>query len=339
MKRPVFNKQKSDEVITEKPQLRKNQRIYALTAMVLIYIFFSIFGRNFFTVQTAINILDASYYIGFLAIGVTFVIITGGIDLSIGTVAMCSVMVGGVAWSRWGVPFWIALLIVLITGALFGLFNGVLVSKLKLPPFIATLGTMMIAIGVSSIVSNVQTINFPGRNTPDGWYRSIFSKLQLNNGTMIPTGAIVLAAVLLVSHIVLTKTRVGRYTFAIGSNEEAVRLSGVNVVFWKAIPYVISGLCAGFAGIAYAATYTTIMPGAGQGFELDAIAGVVIGGTSLSGGVGSVFGTTIGVFIMSILRIGLPSMDLQPHYQRLMTGIVVIIAVLMDISQQKKKGR
>ena len=155
---------------------------------------------------------------------------------------------------------------------------------------------------------------------------------------MVPTGALVLAAVLFVTHIILTRTKIGRYTFAIGSNEEAVRLSGVNVTFWKAIPYVISGLCAGFAGIAYAATYTTIMPGAGQGFELDAIAGVVIGGTSLSGGVGSVFGTTIGVFIMSILRVGLPSMNLQPHYQRLMTGIVVIIAVLMDISQQKKRG-
>jgi len=196
---------------------------------------------------------------------------------------------------------------------------------------------MMISLGISSIVSKVQTVNFPSRTSEEGWFKAVFSKAQLPSGAMLPTGAILLLAVLLIAFVVLNKTKVGRYTFAIGSNEEAVRLSGVNVVFWKTIPYIISGLCAGMAGIVYASTYTTIVPGAGQGFELDAIAGVVIGGTSLSGGVGSVFGTLIGVMIMSILRIGLPSMDLQPHYQKLFTGIVVIIAVLMDISQQKKR--
>jgi len=332
----LMKKQGSGEELSKKP-LAGNQRLYALVAMVLIYILFSIFGRNFLSFETAVNILDASYYIGFLAIGVTFVIITGGIDLSIGTVAMCSAMIGGVAWDRWGLPFIAGLVIILVSGALFGLLNGVLVSRLKLPPFIATLGTMMVSLGISSIVSKVQTVNFPSRTSEEGWFKSVFSKAQLSNGTMIPTGAILLLAVLLIAFVILNKTKIGRYTFAIGSNEEAVRLSGVNVVFWKTIPYVISGLCAGLAGIAYASTYTTVVPGAGQGFELDAIAGVVIGGTSLSGGVGSVFGTLIGVMIMSILRIGLPSMDLQPHYQKLFTGIVVIIAVLMDISQQKKR--
>ena len=322
---------------TGKNALAGNQRMYALIAMILIYVLFAFFGRNFFSFETAVNILDASYYIGFLAIGVTFVIITGGIDLSIGTVAMCSAMIGGVAWDKWGLPFIAGLVIILVSGALFGLMNGLLVSRLKLPPFIATLGTMMVSLGISSIVSKVQTVNFPSRTSEEGWFKSVFSKAQLSSGAMIPTGAILLAAVLLIAFVVLNKTKVGRYTFAIGSNEEAVRLSGVNVVFWKTIPYIISGLCAGLAGIAYASTYTTVVPGAGQGFELDAIAGVVIGGTSLSGGVGSVFGTLIGVMIMSILRIGLPSMDLQPHYQKLFTGIVVIIAVLMDISQQKKR--
>jgi ribose transport system permease protein len=331
-----MKKQGAGEELSKKP-LAGNQRLYALVAMVLIYILFSIFGRNFLSFETAVNILDASYYIGFLAIGVTFVIITGGIDLSIGTVAMCSAMIGGVAWDRWGLPFIAGLVIILVSGALFGLLNGVLVSRLKLPPFIATLGTMMVSLGISSIVSKVQTVNFPSRTSEEGWFKSVFSKAQLSNGTMLPTGAILLLAVLLIAFVILNKTKIGRYTFAVGSNEEAVRLSGVNVVFWKTIPYVISGLCAGLAGIAYASTYTTVVPGAGQGFELDAIAGVVIGGTSLSGGVGSVFGTLIGVMIMSILRIGLPSMDLQPHYQKLFTGIVVIIAVLMDISQQKKR--
>jgi len=331
MKKPTTGEE------TGKHALAGNQRLYALVAMILIYALFAVFGRNFFSFETAVNILDASYYIGFLAIGVTFVIITGGIDLSIGTVAMCSAMIGGVAWEKWGLPFIAGLVIILVSGALFGLLNGFLVSRLKLPPFIATLGTMMISLGISSIVSKVQTVNFPSRTSEEGWFKSVFSKVQLPSGAMLPTGAILLLAVLLIAFVVLNKTKVGRYTFAIGSNEEAVRLSGVNVVFWKTIPYIISGLCAGMAGIAYASTYTTVVPGAGQGFELDAIAGVVIGGTSLSGGVGSVFGTLIGVMIMSILRIGLPSMDLQPHYQKLFTGIVVIIAVLMDISQQKKR--
>jgi ribose transport system permease protein len=321
----------------EKRPRKVNQRVYALAALVLIYILFSFFGRNFLSYETLINILDASYYIGFLAIGVTFVIITGGIDLSLGTVAMCSAMIGGVAWDRWGVPFWLGLVIIVVSGALFGLMNGLFVSRLKLPPFIATLGTMMISLGISSIVSKVQTVNFPARTSEEGWFKSVFSKIQMESGVMIPTGAFLLALTLLISFIILNKTKIGRYTFAIGSNEEAVRLSGVNVVYWKTIPYIISGTCAGLSGIFYAATYTTVVPGAGQGFELDAIAGVVIGGTSLSGGVGSVLGTLIGVMIMSVLRIGLPSMDLQPHYQKLFTGIVVIIAVLMDISQQKKR--
>jgi ribose transport system permease protein len=333
----VLSKKHATGEETGKHALAGNQRLYALVAMILIYALFAIFGRNFLSFETAVNILDASYYIGFLAIGVTFVIITGGIDLSIGTVAMCSAMIGGVAWDKWGLPFIASLVIILVSGALFGLLNGILVARLKLPPFIATLGTMMISLGISSIVSKVQTVNFPSRTSEEGWFKAVFSKAQLPSGAMLPTGAILLLAVLLIAFVVLNKTKVGRYTFAIGSNEEAVRLSGVNVVFWKTIPYIISGLCAGMAGIVYASTYTTIVPGAGQGFELDAIAGVVIGGTSLSGGVGSVFGTLIGVMIMSILRIGLPSMDLQPHYQKLFTGIVVIIAVLMDISQQKKR--
>lgn len=323
--------------IPDKTRFKPSQRIFALIALVVIYVFFAIFGRNFLSIESLINILDASYYIGFLAIGITFVIITGGIDLSIGTVAMCSAMIGGVAWSKWGLPFWAGLIIILVSGAVFGLMNGTLVARLKLPPFIATLGIQMISLAISSIVSKVQTINFPSRASAEGWYKTVFSKVQMESGTYLPTGAILLVVVLLIAHVVLNNTKIGRYTFAIGSNEEAVRLSGVNVTFWKTIPYVFAGFCAGLAGIAYAATYTTVVPGSGGGFELDAIAGAVIGGTSLSGGVGSVMGTLIGVFIMSVLRTGLPSMDLQPHYQKLFTGIVVIIAVLMDISNQKKR--
>jgi len=310
-------------------------KFLAPAALVILYIFFGIFGRNFFSYTTLVNILDASYYIGFIAIGVTFVIITGGIDLSCGTVMMCAAIIGGTAYKTWGWPMWLSLILIMVVATAFGLFNGVMVSRLKLPPFIATLGTMMISMGVGSIVSNVRSATFPTREEADGWFKSIFKYID-SDRTSIPTGALVLFGMAFIAFIILQKTKMGRYIFAVGSNKEAARLSGVNVQRWEMMAYVISGIMAGLGGIAFAAVFTTVMPARGQGFELYAIAGAVIGGTSLSGGVGSVFGTMIGVFIMSVLRAGLPSMDLQAHYQTFFTGIVVIGAVLLDIYRNTK---
>ena len=311
------------------------QKMLAPLALVLIYLFFGFFGRNFFTYTMLVNILDASYYIGFLSLGVTFVIITGGIDLSVGTVAMCAAIVGGTAFRTWGWAMAPSLLLIMGVAIAFGIFNGLMVAKLKLPPFIATLGTMMISMGVGSIVSNVRSAAFPPRTDASGWFRDIF-KIITPERTSIPTGALVLFGVTIIFHIILTRTRMGRYIFAIGSNKEAARLSGVSVDRWEMAAYIISGFAAGISGVAFAAIYTTVMPAQGQGFELFAIAGAVIGGTSLSGGVGSVFGTLIGVFIMAVLRSGLPSMNLQAHYQTFFTGVVVIGAVLLDIYRNKK---
>ncbi|OQX28835.1 MAG: ABC transporter permease [Spirochaeta sp. LUC14_002_19_P3] len=311
------------------------QKFLAPAALVIIYIFFGIFGRNFFSYSSLINILDASYYIGFLAMGVTFVIITGGIDLSCGTVMMCASIIGGTAYKSWGWPMWLALIAIMAIAIGFGFFNGLMVSRLRLPPFIATLGTMMISMGIGSIVSNVRSATFPTRSEADGWFKSIFKYLSEDNEA-VPTGFIVLIVVASIAALILTKTKMGRYIFAVGSNKEAARLSGVNVKLWEMMAYVVSGVMAGIGGIAFAAVYTTVMPAQGQGFELYAIAGAVVGGTSLSGGIGSVFGTLIGVYIMSVLRVGLPSMDLQAHYQTFFTGVVVIGAVLLDIYRNKK---
>lgn len=311
------------------------QKLMAPAALVILYIFFGMFGRNFFSYSTLVNIFDASYYIGFIAIGVTFVIITGGIDLSVGTVMMCAAIVGGTAYKTWGWAMAPSLLLILIVGLLFGLFNGLMVSRLKLPPFIATLGTMMISMGVGSIVSNVRSATFPTRAGADGWFKNFF-KYITEDYFSIPTGAIVLFLVAFIAFIVLTKTKMGRYIFAIGSNKEAARLSGINVKKWEMMAYVTSGISAGIGGIAFPAVYTTVMPAQGQGFELYAIAAAVIGGTSLSGGIGTVFGTLIGVYIIAVLRTGLPSMDLQSHYQTFFTGVVVIGAVLLDIYRNKK---
>ena len=301
------------------------QSLLAPAALVILYIFFAIFGKNFFSTYTLKTILESSYYVGFMAFGVTFVIITGGIDLSIGTVMMCAAMVGGVAYTTWGWPLWLALACIPLVGVVFGLGNGYMVAKLKLPPFIATLGTMLVSQGFGAIISNVRTQNFPTVGTTDGWFKEIFYR----SGSF-PIGAVYLIAAFLIALFLLNKTRFGRYTFAIGSNEEASRLSGVTVDRWKILVYTVCGLFAGIAGIFYAATYTTILPGGGNGQELNAIAGVVIGGTSMSGGSGTMIGTLIGVFIMSTLKAGLASIGLQAHYQTFITGFVVIGAVLLD---------
>jgi len=310
------------------------QKLLAPAALVILYIFFAIFGRNFFDTYTLKTILESSYYIGFLAFGVTFVIITGGIDLSIGTVMMCAAIVGGVAYRTWGLPLWGALILVPLVGLGFGTINGLLVTKLRLPPFIATLGMMLISQGFGSIVSRVQTQRYPTIGTEDEWFKNVFFR-----SGQFPIGVVYLIVAFLIAAFLLNKTRFGRYTFAVGSNEEAARLSGVKVDNWKILAYAVCGLFAGFAGIFYAGTYTTVIPGTGNGEELNAIAGVVIGGTSMSGGAGTMVGTLIGVFIMATLKRGLASMGLQSHWQTFFTGFVVIAAVLLDNARRDAATR
>lgn len=303
-------------------------------ALVILYVFFGIFGRNYFSYPTLVNIINAAYYIGFISMGVTFVIISGGIDLSIGTVMMCAAIIGGTVLKR-GWPMVPSLLLIIVVGVAFGLFNGFMVSRLKMPPFIVTLGTMMISMGVGSIFANVQSATFPIRGLQGGWFKDLFLYLD-SEGRGFPTGALLLAAVAVVCHILLTNTKLGRYTYAIGSNMEAARLSGVDVKKWQLLVYVIAGATAGIGGISYAAIYTTVLPAQGQGFELYAIAAAVIGGTSLSGGIGTIWGTIIGVFIMSVLSTGLPSLNLEAHYQTFFTGVIVIGAVLLDMYRTRK---
>ena len=301
------------------------QKLLAPAVLVVLYTCFAIFGKNFFSVSTLKNILESAYYTGLMSFGITFVIITGGIDLSIGTNLMCSAVVGGVAFSMWGWPLWLALCLVPLTGLVFGVLNGVLVAKAKLPPFIATLGMMLVTQGFGSIVSRVQTQRYPTIGTENEWFKTVF--FRTGN---FPTGALYLLAAFLIAAFLLNKTRFGRYVYAIGSNEEATRLSGVNVSKYKMLAYMVCGLFSGLGAILFASTYTTATPGTGNGFETYAIAAVIIGGTSMAGGSGTMVGTLIGIFIMAVLRAGLSSMGLQSHWQTFFTGVVVIGAVLMD---------
>lgn len=315
------------------------QQFVVVLALMLICLAFSVMTDKFLQASTFTNIVKSCYYIAFMAIGVTFVISTGGIDLSIGTVAICSALIGGTLMEK-GLPMVLVLVVILLVGLCFGLFNGFLVAKLGLPAFIATLGTMMISRGLGSIVSKTKTITFPQGEQSGAWFRELF--LITKDGGFLPknfpTGFILLAILGVLTTIILTKTKVGRYILAMGSNKEATRLSGVKVAKYEIIAYALSGTFAALAGIAYVAVYATAQPNTGNGFELDAIAGVVIGGTSLAGGVGSIFGTIIGVFIMAVLKIGFPYIGVQSHYQLFITGFILIFAVFMDIINRKRKG-
>lgn len=316
-----------------------NQQAVVVAALVVICMAFSMMTVKFMQPTTFTNIAKSAYYVAFLAIGVTFVISTGGIDLSIGTVAICSALIGGTLMEN-GAPMIVVILVILLTGCIFGLINGLMVSKLELPAFIATLGTMMISRGLGSIVSKTKTISFPQGDAPGAWFRELFM-ITKDGGILpknFPTSFLLLALCAIIMSIVLNKTQVGRYILSIGSNKEATRLSGIDVEKYETIAYVISGFFAALAGIAYVAVFSTAQPNTGNGFELDAIAGVVIGGTSLSGGVGSIFGTIIGVFIMTVLKIGFPYIGVQSHYQLFITGIILVFAVYMDILNRKRKG-
>ena len=313
------------------------QKLLAPMVMVLLYIFFSIFGVNFFSVESLVNVLNASYFIGFMALGVTFVIITGGIDLSLGTTMICGMLIGGMA-QNWGWSIWASLALGVTVSTLIGLLNGVMIAYLKLPPFIATLGTQMMGMGFGAIITKVTTMRYT-----DQVFKRLFYKLG-NEETMgvlkgFPVGIFWLAGVFVIAWVVLNRTKFGRYTFAMGSNFEAARLSGIKTKYWLTMVYTLCGFFCGLAGIFFAAVYTTMIPSTGNGLELLAIAGVVIGGTSMSGGTGSLTGTIIGVFTMSILRTGLMSMGLQGQWQTFMTGAVVIGAVLLDQYRVKRSNQ
>ena len=324
---------------TEKQGLKIDmQKVLAPAALVILYILFAIVGENFFTWDTAENILQSAYYIGFMAFGVTFIIITGGIDLSLGTVMMCSALIGAYSFNAWGLPLGVGVVITLAVAMFFGLMNGLMVAKLGLPPFIATLGSQMVSMGIGSIITKVQAQTWPAASAEvGGWFKKALVRTKVFDA--IPIGAIWLAVFFVIACLILHKSKFGRYLYAIGSNEEAARLSGINTANWKIGAYVLSGFFIGMAALFYAAVYSTITPGTGAGQEMHGITGVVVGGTSMAGGSGTMVGTLIGVFIMSVIKNGLPACGLQAPWQNFFTGLVVIGAVLLDIQRTKAAAK
>lgn len=317
----------------------RSQQFIAFAAMIILYIVFFIASPNFRSVNVITSILNSAYYLAFLGIGVTFVIATGGIDLSLGTVMGCSALLGGRLFSVHGYPIWVAILGAIVVAVAFNAINGYLIAYIGLPAFVATLGTQMMASGFGQIVSKLQKTNWPSRaSDPGGSFKNAFQVSVQREGARnmnVPTGLIMLFIFILIMSVVLNKTKSGRYILSLGSNYEATRLSGVNVKKYQFRAYLINGVFVGLAAVAYAAIYTSITAGFGAGQEVNAIAGAVIGGTSLTGGIASIWGTLFGVMMMSILKAGLPKIGLASQWQLFITGVIILVAVIIDVRRNK----
>ena len=313
------------------------QRLLAFGALILIIVVFSLASPNFLQFDNVVGILLATTVTGVLALGVTFVIITGGIDLSIGTVMTLSAVMTAIFLTEWHLPIPLGIVAGLATGALAGLVNGIFIAKLKIPSFIATLGMLNVAKGLALVISGLRPIYF--NDTPAFNQAAMGSVVSaVVPGLDVPNIVLVFFGAAILASLVLSKTILGRYTFALGSNEEAARLSGVSVDAWKMAVYTLAGLFSGLAGVLIGARLNSAQPSLGQGYELDAIAAAVIGGTSLSGGEGSILGTVIGAFIISTLTNGLRIMSVPQEWQTVVTGGIVIIAVYLDIVRRRRQA-
>ena len=313
------------------------QKLWAFASLIVLVAGFSLASPNFFQVSNIMAILQATSVNGVLAVGVTLIIITGGIDLSIGTLmTFCAVMTGVVlTWA--GMPLLLGVLTSIATGALCGLISGTFVAKMKIPPFIATLGMMLMLKGLSLIVTGTKPIYF---NDTPGFSEIAQGSLigRIVPAFPVPNGVLILFIVSAAVAWILGRTVLGRYTFALGSNEEAVRLSGVNTDAWKMAIYALAGGICGIAGLLIASRLNSAQPALGLGYELEAIAAVVIGGTSLAGGRGTILGTLIGALIMSVLTNGLRVMSVAPEWQTVVTGAIIVAAVYADQLRRGKAG-
>jgi ribose transport system permease protein len=306
------------------------QKFLAFGGLIILLIVFSLASPFFLTPDNIGGILLATAVNGILALGVTFVIINGGIDLSVGTVMTFSAVMTAQVMIIWQQPVLVGIVAGLITGALCGTANGLMVTKMKIPPFVATLGMLYITKGLSLVVAQLRPIYF--NDAP------LFNQVAMSSvlGSIIPALDPVKNVVLVffgaaaVAAFILGKTVLGRYTFALGSNIEATRLSGVNVDRWQTAVFMLCGLFAGLAGVVIGARLNSAQPALGAGYELDAIAAAVIGGTSLSGGEGSILGTIIGALFIATLANGLRVLGVQQEWQIVVTGTVLVFAVFLD---------
>jgi ribose/xylose/arabinose/galactoside ABC-type transport system permease subunit len=299
---------------------QRGRQLGTLAGLALLVILLTVLSPHFLTVSNLMNVLEQTSINAVIAVGMTFVILSGGIDLSVGSLVALSGVALAAALQA-GAPLPVALLAGLATGAAAGLVNGLLITRGKLPAFIATLGMMSVARGLTLFVTD-------GR--PISGFEAGFRTLATGRVFGIPASVLLAGALYIGAHLVLTRTRFGLYVYAIGGNEEATRLSGVPVRLHKTMIYAVAGLASAVAAVILTARLNSAQPIAGMMYELDAIAATVIGGTSLMGGEGSLAGTLVGALIMGVLRNGLNLLGVSSFVQQIVIGAVIIGAVLVD---------
>ncbi|WNX85598.1 ABC transporter permease [Agathobaculum sp. NTUH-O15-33] len=306
-------------------KLKRVNGLGALFPLAVICIFLCLFTGSFAQSNNIMQVLRQAAVYAIMGIGMTFVIITGGIDLSQGSVLAFCCVLAGMTINATG-NMWLGMAVSLLAGALAGLINGVVIAYVRIPAFIMTLGTMFIFRGVTlwmtnstQIAVNHQTFKFIGQ----GFFLGI------------PVPVYVFLAAGWLAHIVLTKTATGRYIFSIGSNAETARLSGVRIERNTIKVYILSGMAIGLAAIVYLARLTAAQPTAGQSYEMEAVAAVVIGGTSISGGEGGILGTLIGAVTVAVIRNGLVLLGVQSYFTQIVVGAIIVFAVALDITRKR----
>lgn len=303
---------------------RLSRELAILAFLVVSIVIFGIMEPSFFMAGTFVDIIEQSAINGFLAIGMTFIIITGGIDLSVGsTMAVAIIVCGKLAVS--GVNPFAVLLIALGIGAVLGLVNGMVVTRMRLQPFVATMGTNSVFRGIAYVITG----GWPVTSIPTD-FRNILNSVFVGG---IRTYAVVFVVMAIIYSIILKRTRVGTYIYAIGSNEDATKLSGVNTDRYKVIAYILGGVVCGLAGAVMISRLGTGEASAGEGYELNAIAAAAIGGTSLAGGKGSILGTAIGAIVLSTIRVGLVVIGVDTFVQYIVVGVIILLAAYVETIQ------
>ena len=301
-----------------------------LIATLAMCVVFTVLNKNFLNYSNFLTILQQMVLNGVLAVGMMFTIITGGIDLSVGcTYAITGIVVASCTVNYGMNPF-LAILVGIVIGAVLGAFNGFLINQLKLQPFIATLGTMSLYRGIAYVVTG----GVPVTNVPTS-YRDIFNGIVFGG---VRSYIIVMVVVFVIAHILLSKMRSGDYLYAVGGNEEAAKLSGVNVIKTKYIAYIFCGICAAIAGMIMLASLGSAEATAGQAYETNAIAAAAIGGTRMAGGKGTALGTFIGALMLAVLKVGMVVINVDSFWQFVVTGIIIIVASYFEFIQQDIKG-
>lgn len=304
---------------------RKNgftQRITIVVSLAVMIVFFSFASPYFLQVDNFMTIALQTAITAITSYGLTFVIISGANDISIGSsIALTGVTLALMISGGW--PVWLSIILTLLVGAFIGILNGLMVAKMKLPPFIKTLGSQMALRGLAMIISDAKPVYI--QNVPNFRYLAQYRLFDL-----IPLPVIYMIVLCLIMSFILQKTVIGRNVFAVGSNEEAARLSGIRVTKVRIFAYMLSGLMAAAAGIIMCSRVISGQPGIATGYEGNAIAAAVIGGCSMRGGQGSVFGSIVGAFILGVLMNGLNLLNVSLNWQTFATGLVVIVAVWID---------